>query len=216
MGYFREVPNVEYQSFLNGKLSAQDYFEVKNFFRRVKLREDLDSIFTVFTKFTIPDGIRPDTLAEQLYGSSELDWVVLITAGIINVKNEWPLSNNELYKFCEQKYGNDKINAVSHYETDLVVDSKNRLILRKGLIVDSNFTIPDPNNTIQLINPVSPVTNFQYEIRKNDEKRQIYVLKSEYLPQFLSDTRELMLYTESSEYINDLLIRTENTETKSP
>lgn len=216
MGYFREVPNVEYQSFLKDKSSSQDYFEVKNFFRRVKLREDLDSIFTVFTKFTIPDGIRPDTLAEQLYGSSELDWVILITAGIINVKNEWPLSNSELYKFCEQKYGIDGINAVSHYETDLVVDLNNRLILRRGLIVDSNFEIPNPNDRTQLINPVSPVTNFQYEIRKNDEKRQIYVLKSEYLSQFLSDTRELMLYTESSEYINDLLIRTENTETKSP
>lgn len=216
MGYFKEIPNLEYQSFLKDKLSSQDYLVVKNFFRRVKLRDDLDSIFTLFTKLTIPDGVRPDTLSEQLYGTPELDWVVLITAGIINVKNEWPLSYRELQKYSERKYGLSDINSVRHYETKLVKDNRGRMILPQGLVVDSNFTIPDPNDSSLTLNPVIPVTNFQYETRENDKKRQIYVLKKDYLAQFLSDTRQLMLYTESSEYINELLIRTENTETKSP
>lgn len=216
MGYFKEVPNLEYQSFLKDKISSQDYLVVKNFFRRVKLRDDLDSIFTLFTKYTINDGLRPDNVAEQLYGNPELDWVVLITAGIINVKNEWPLRTDELYRYSERKYGLDYINAARHYETELVKDSRGRMILPRGLIVDANFTIPDPSNSSATLNPVVPVTNFQYETRENDKKRQIYVLKNAYLPDFLSDTRQLMLYTESSEYINELLIRTENTEVKSP
>lgn len=216
MGYFKEVPNLEYQSFLRDKSSVQDYLVVKNFFRRVKLRDDLESIFTIFTKYTIFDGLRPDNVAENLYGNPELDWVVLITAGIINVKNEWPLSNQELYRYCERKYGPAYLFSARHYETKLVTDNRGRLILPKGLIVDANFTIPDPNDSSSTLNPVIPITNFEYETRENDKKRQIYVLKNSYLPQFLSDTRQLMSYTESSEYINDLLIRTENTETKSP
>lgn len=211
MGYFREIPNLEYQSFLKDKSSSQDYLLVKNFFRRVKLRDDLQSIFTIFNKYTIKDGMRPDNVAEDLYGSPELDWVVLIVAGIINVKNEWPLKNSELYDYVLNKYGNDYINSAKHYETTLVTDSRNRLIMPAGLIVDSTFTIPDPYDKLQTINPVIPITNYEYEVRENDKKRQIYVLKDSYLEQFLNDSRSLMLYTESSEYINELLIRTENT-----
>lgn len=216
MGYFKEVPNLEYQSFLKGKESSQDYLLVKNFFRRVKLRDDLESIFTIFTKYTIQDGLRPDNVAEKLYGNPELDWVILITAGIINVKNEWPLDNKQLYDYSLEKYGFDNLNSPRHYETTLVVDGNNRLVLPPNLIVDQNFTITDPTDPLGTLNPVVPISNYQYEVKKNNDKRQIYVLKKDYLGQFLNDTRQLMLYTDSSEYVNDLLIRTENTEVKLP
>lgn len=216
MGYFRELPDVEYQSFLNNRKSTQDYLTVKNFFRRVKLRDDLQSIFTVFNRYTIPDGARPDTVAEDLYGDSTLDWVVLIVAGIINVQTEWPLSDLDIYRFAENKYGLADLNSVKHYETKQVVDDLNRLILPAGLVVDSNFTIPDPSNPGTTINPVRGLTNYEYEVRENDKKRQIYILKNEYLEQFLDDSRALMLYTDSSEYINELLIRTENTRVTMP
>ena len=41
MGYFRELPNLLYPSFLPEKTSSLDFIEVKNIFRRVKLRDDL-------------------------------------------------------------------------------------------------------------------------------------------------------------------------------
>ena len=75
---------------------------VKNLFRRNKLRDDLQNVFTLFNKYEIVDGARPDTVAEEFYGSAELDWVVLMTAGIINVRDEWPLSNYQLYQYAER------------------------------------------------------------------------------------------------------------------
>jgi hypothetical protein len=216
MGYFRELPDVEYQSFLTDRRSSQDYLTVKNFFRRVKLRDDLQTIFTVFDKYTIPDGARPDTVAEDLYGDSTLDWVVLIVAGILNVNTEWPLSDRDLYRFAENKYGIAEMNSEKFYETYQVVDSLNRLILPAGLVVDSNFTIPNPDIKTSTITPTRSVSNYEYEVRENDKKRQIYILKNQYLDQFLSDSRALMLYTDSSEYINELLIRTENTRVTTP
>ena len=89
MGYFRELPNIEYQSFLSDAVSSQDYLTVKNLFRRNKLRDDLQNVFTMFDKYEIVQGARPDTVAEEFYGREELDWVVLLTAGIINVRDEW-------------------------------------------------------------------------------------------------------------------------------
>lgn len=89
MPYFRELPNLEYQSFLSDRKSSDEYLLVKNLFRRVKLRDDLQNVFTLFEKYEILDGARPDTVAEQLYGSSQYDWVVLITAGITRVRDQW-------------------------------------------------------------------------------------------------------------------------------
>jgi hypothetical protein len=215
MSYFRELPNLEYQSFLSSRKGSDDYLLVKNIFRRVKLRDDLQNVFTIFNKYQIQEGARPDTVAEELYGSSQYDWVVLIGANIINVRNEWPLSDRDIYRYSEQLYGND-LNAVHHYETKEVKDSNGRLILPAGKIVDSVFTIPDPDILIQTLNPVIGISNYEYEVRKNNKKREIYVLKPAYLQQVINDTRKAMTYDRSSQYVNDKLIRTENTRVTMP
>jgi hypothetical protein len=215
MSYFRELPNLEYQSFLSTSKGSDEYLLVKNIFRRVKLRDDLQNVFTIFNKYQIQEGARPDTVAEELYGSSQYDWVVLITAGIVNVRNEWPLSDRDIYRYSEQLYGND-LNAVHHYETTEVKDSRGRLIFPASKIVDSTFTIPDPNIPVQTLNPVVGISNYEYEVRKNNKKRDIYVLKPAYLQQVINDTRKAMTYDKSSQYVNDKLIRTENTRVTMP
>ena len=210
MSYFRELPNLEYQSFLSDRRSVDDYLLVKNIFRRVKLRDDLQNIFTVFDKYQIPDGSRPELVAEELYGSVQYDWVVLISAGITKLRDEWPLSDKQVYDYAEGIYGED-LNAVHHYETVEVKDSIDRLILAAGKVVDLNFTIPKPGSPTETLNPVISISNYEYEIRKNNEKRDIYVLKPRYLQQALLDVRKEMFYDRSSQFVNDRLIKTENT-----
>ena len=210
MGYFRELPNLRYPSFLPNKTSSLDFVDVKNVFRRAKMRDDLQNNFTLFNKYEIPMGARPDTVAEDLYGSAQFDWVVLTVAGIINVRNEWPLNPKDLFDYSFDKYG-DALNSTRFFETTEVKDSSGRLILPKGKVVDSNFTIPKPGTPNATLNPVVGVSNYDYETRINDEKGKIFVLREEYLQEFLNDMREIMIYNESSEYLNDKTIQTENT-----
>ena len=210
MGYFRELPNLRYPSFLPEKTSSLDYVEVKNIFRRAKLRDDLQNNFTVFDKYEIPMGARPDTVAENLYGSSQFDWVVLTVAGILNVRNEWPLSDRDIYDYSFDKYG-ESLNSVKFFETKEVKDVDGRLVLPKGKVVDSNFTIPKPGEPTATLNPVTGISNYEYEVRLNEEKRTIFVLREEYLQEFLNDMRQMMTYNKSSEYINSKTIQTENT-----
>ena len=176
MGYFRELPNLEYQSFLSESRASDNYLLVKNLFRRVKLRDDLQNVFTVFNKYQIPDGSRPELVANELYGSEQYDWVVIVSAGITRVRDEWPLSDRDLYDYAQGIYGN-QLNDVHHYETTEVKDSNGRLILPAGQVVDSDFKIPNPANKLAELNPVIGISNFTYEVRKNNEKRTIYVLK---------------------------------------
>ena len=210
MGYFRELPNLRYPSFLPNKSSSLDFVEVKNLFRRAKMRDDLQNNFTIFNKYEIPMGARPDTVAEDLYGSAQFDWVVLTVAGIINVRNEWPLNPRDLYDYSLDKYG-DALNSTRYFQTTEVKDSNGRLVLPKGKVVDSNFTIPKPGSPNATLNPVVGVSNYDYETIQNDKKSRIFVLREEYLQEFLNDMREIMVYDESSEYLNDRTIQTENT-----
>ena len=218
MGFFRELPNIEYLSVLSDRDSSLDYIKVKNLFRRVKVRDDLKKYFTVFDRITIKDGARPDQVADTTYGNAELDWVVLLTAGIINVNNEWPLNSYELYNYSLEKYG-ALLNATKHFETIEIRDQKNRLILPKGKIVDSDFSIPNPSNPLTDLtgNAIRiGISYYEYETRLNEEKRQIDLLKPRYLDQFLRDMRKIMKYSRSSQYVSTRLIKTSNTRIKSP
>ena len=219
MGYFRELPNLLYQSFLSDKRSSLDYVEVKNLFRRVKLRDDLQNVFTIFDKYEIPDEFRPENVAEEFYGNDELDWVVLITANITNVRSQWPLNNRDIYQYSLEKYGNT-LNDTRFFETKEIKDSKGNIILEKGKVVDSDFEFKYTDNNINVIvkgNDVrTGISNYTYETKLNEEKRSIYILKQEYLQQFLNDFRDIMVYGESSQAIDDNLAKTENTNVTMP
>ena len=229
MTYFRELPNLEYQSFLPDSKSSDQYLLVKNLFRRVKLRDDLQNVFTVFDKYQIPDGSRPELVAQELYGSTQYDWVVIVSAGITRLRDQWPLSDKQIYDYAESIYGDD-LNAIHHYETTQVIDSEDRLILPAGQIVDSDFKVSYYDdgslytndatrlgeNVIRIEDPIIGVSNYEYEVRKNNDKRGIYVLKPRYLQQVINDTRKAMIYDRSSQYVNDTLIKTENTKSSIP
>lgn len=218
MTYFRELPNLEYQSFLSSRQASDEYVVVKNIFRRAKLRDDLQNVVTLFDKYQIPDGARPDTVAEELYGSSQYDWVVLISSGITRVRDQWPLSDRDVYNYAESIYG-ESLNDIHHYETQEIKDSKGRLILPAGKVVDLTFTIPNPSIPTQNLTQsqvVSGISNYEYEVEKNNKKRGIYILKKIYLQQFISDMRKAMTYDKSSQYVNPNLIRTENTRASNP
>ena len=212
MSYFKELPNLEYPSFLSDKNSSLDYIEIKNIFRRIKLRDDLQSAFTLFDKYEIPMGYTPNMVADEEYGSPELDWVVLITAGIINVRNEWPLSDSDIYDFALDKYGGN-INATRFYETKEIKDSDERIILPKGKVVDSNFVFTYYDNGRQSVsgtNVRTGISNYEYEVRINEDKRNIHLIKLGYLQQFLNDMRDIMVYDKSPQYVNETTVRTEN------
>ena len=224
MGYFRELPTLRYPSFLSDKISSLDYVDAKNLFRRVKLREDLQNILTLFDKYEIPDGFRPDNVAEDLYGSDTLDYVVIVCAGIVNIRDEWPLSNQDLYEYSENKYGVSGLTDIKYYETKLVKDSSGKVILPKGKRVDQNFKISYYDggitytndltklgtNVASIPNPINAISNYEYETLRNEEKRNIFVLKNGFLQQFLDDFKEIMTYDESSQRIDDNTAQTEN------
>jgi len=215
MTYFRELPNVEYQNFLSGDKS-QAYILMKNIFIRGKLRDDLQNNITVFDKYVIEEGERPDQIAEKLYGSAGFDWVVIVCANIINYQDQMPLTAQQLWEYVTYKYGEENINRTRYYETIQVKDDNNRLVLPGGLTVDKDFTIPNPDVPGAILNPTVGVTNFEYEGRINDAKKTIYVLKPGYLNMFLKDMNDISKYGFNSEFVDKKTIRVSNSKNLNP
>ena len=213
MAYFDELPNIAHPSLLPRSNKVEDRIIVKNIFKRAKLRDDVEQAITAVNYYQIEDGMRPDMVAEKLYNDPELDWVVLTSNNITNIRDQWPLSNNDLYEHMLEKYGSEtNIQGINHYETRQVLDEYNRVVMPAGLEVDFNFTFSYRNfsNTIVTVNPVVPLTHYDYEVRLNEEKRRIKVLRPEYLNAYISEHREIMEYEDSSDYISKRLKGTYN------
>ena len=213
MGYFKELPNLEYLSQLPDANTNETYITVKNLFKRAKLRTDIVNIITAFQYYQIKDNERPDVVASKLYDDSELDWVILITNNITNIREQWPLSSQDLYYYMIDKYGsNENISGIHHYETTEVKDEYNRLVVPSGLQVDSNYSITYSklNNALVTVSPVKSVSNYEYETDMNEKKRQIRILKPEYLSVIITDLRNIMRYDRSSQYVNQNTKKTYN------
>ena len=215
--YFRRLPNLDYPSLLKERESNTDFVQTKNLFRRVKIREDLFANFMQFDKYEVIGDERPDNVAEKVYGNDGLDWVILLSNNIIDINNEWPMNQSQLNIFLEEKYTPQQLVSIHHYETLELRDNKNQLILPAGLVVDADFNMEylsggQVKSTNSLIDgrPIKAVTFYDYENDLNDKKRNINVLKQEFLGLFIKDFERIMKYDKSSQYVNRKLKRTEN------
>ena len=214
--YFRNIPDFEYVNRTKDGQFISNYTQVKNFFKKGKIREDLFQDLTVFEKYSIRGDDRPDNVAYEIYGDATLDWVVLLSNNIVNIYNEWPLSQQAFETYVLDKYKTlAKLDEVHHYESNEVKDSSGVIIFPKGVRVSAGQSVSyfEPLSDEQVtVNPVSKaVTNYQYEQSVNDKKRRIFLIKSIYLNVVFDDLEEMMQYKEgSTQYVSESLKRADN------
>ena len=213
--YFRQVPDFEYVSRLpNAKIS--DYIRVKNLFKRGKLADDIFPNLSFFTKYQIEGDDRPDNVAYKVYNDATVDWVVLLSNNYTNIQSEWPLLQNDFDRYLLDKYGTyEKLNAVHHYETSEIKNVDGATITPAGLTVASDYSVTyydaATGQEVEKENTAVEVTNYEYESKIEDAKRDIYLLKPMYLNVIKDDMRDIMPYEKgSTEYISRTLKRAEN------
>ena len=320
--YFRQVPDFEYVNRTKGNKDISNYINVKNLFKRGRIRPDIFGNVSFFTKYKIIGDDRPDNVAYKEYNDSSLDWIILLSNNIQNIQNEWPLPQSSLDDVLLEKYGTyEKLHSgIHHYETVEIKNSKGGIVLPgglrtpnkwrtngnyiqaintkitqisgtdakvvtvtmnngiKNLVVGSEVLIEGVNSTyngrfpvtevltigdivirfkyvlpsipevkqpeikgteqvtftvegnvgtgnayyyeyydnnsyhtIPAANMTQAVTNYQYEIDKEDAKRNIFLLKPEYLNVMFNDLDDFMPYKKgAAQYVSNTLKRGEN------
>jgi hypothetical protein len=237
--YFRKLPSFEYVSRLpDAKIG--DYTQVKNFFKKGTLRQDIFENLAFFEKYKIKGNDRPDNVAYEIYNDSSLDWVILLANNIVNIQTEWPLTQTSFDTYLRTKYGNSIdseediyniiYNGIHHHETSEVKNSQGITIVPAGLIIDSDVTYNETTKTfkddtyysvnyydfyinqqVDSGNIAIPITNYEYEEKIEDAKRNIYILKTKYLNVVLDDMTDMMRYKEgSSQYVSEDLKRADD------
>ena len=214
--YFRNIPDFDYISRLPGGKNISDYVKTKNLFKRAKIRDDIFEDITYFVKYKISGDDRPDNVAFDVYRDSNLDWLVMLSNNIINLANEWPLTQRSFNNYCLNKYGSyENLYDTHHYETQEVRDSRGDVILEQGIQVPQNYSITffdvGIGTEILATGITNEVTNLDYEEKIQDDKANIFVLNKRDLSVVLNDISNIMPYKEgSTQYVNSKLVKGEN------
>ena len=214
--YFRQVPEFEYVSRLPDGKNIGDFVVVKNLFKRVEIRQDILQNLAYFTQYKIQGDDRPDLVAFKNYGDETLDWLVLLSNNILNIQNEWPMTNAAFNDFLIKKYGSyEKIEGIHHYESQEVKNASNVVLIRKGIEVPADYKLEyyetKTGQYVTKFNIADAITNYTYELRKEENKRNIYLLKPEYAELVINEIQTLMPYKKgSAQYVNRTLKRGED------
>ena len=169
--YFESFPFIQYDSFGDGNPK-----ELKNLLRRVKVRSDIRSNSSLFDTYFVREGETPEMIADRLYDNVNLHWVVLLFNDITDRYHQWPMTTCAFNKYVADKYTN--INGIHHYEiTETSGD--------RELKIDVGITNDDyPSAT--------PITNYEYEVARQNELRNIKLLDPRYVSDFVDEFKDLV------------------------
>ena len=174
--YFRQFEQGYYDLKGDGKEKL-----VTDLMTRVKVREKVIDEASLYDKYDVPSGERPEDTAFKHFGSSQYHWVILMTNNITDAYYEWPMSEQTFETFLIDKYAEP--GAIHHYE---VSQSSGR----------TSAQGPDDYSYLVEVNSdaagAQSVSNRQYEQRIQDEKRQINLLNPSYLNTFIEEFNKLV------------------------
>jgi hypothetical protein len=120
--YFQKFPKTFYT--LDNLATVQ---VITNITQRVVLTQELQTKFSVYDEYDVTDSDTPETLAYQIYGDSELHWIILHLNNVLDPRFDWPLSTTNLIRLIESKYTD--VNGIHHYEDSNQKEVNGNLIL---------------------------------------------------------------------------------------
>jgi len=202
MAYFDKVSEILYLKYDKNPYNG-DFIRIKNIFSRIKIVDDVLPQTTLLEDIFVQNGERPDNISKEYYNDPGFDWVIMMINNINNLYKDWPLESNVLENYINGKYAEPL--DIHHYET-IEQSYEDDIILKSGLRVEETFQFITPNNiTLSKNKSRIGISNAEYERRENDKKREILILRPEFLPEFVRITEDQLKFTPSTEFINSRL-----------
>jgi len=174
--FFSRFPKIAYD--ISGD---NNYKLVTDILRRVKIKSAIRDNTSLFDKYDIQNGESPETVAYKIYGDAKYHWVILLLNDVTNRYYDWPLDNYAFEEYVKNKYTNP--GAVHHYEK---IQSSGRTTSNGP--EDYSHKIEVNSDAVG----AQAVSNYEYERRLQDQKRQIKLLDPAYLPSFEQEFNKLV------------------------
>jgi Base plate wedge protein 53 len=166
MSYFSNFPDIYYQFTIG---NTQELKVIKDIVRNVRPIQDVLKNVTFFESYVIQDGDTAEIISERVYGTPYYHWVILLINEMYSHTEDWPIPNYLFDTFVTKKYG------VGHEYDIHQLYGRDHYVSTEGHVVDSNYAL------------AIPVTNYDYEQKINDTKRQIRLVSPQIIDTFTQD-----------------------------
>jgi hypothetical protein len=204
--YFNNFPTTYYTlSDTNSDLDV-----VTDVTKRIAFEQEFKKNSAAYIKYFVDDGDTPEIVAYKYYGDVEKHWIVLMMNDIIDPQYDWPLKESNVIKMMESKYSANasvgqtgvewaKNNVQSYYkvETKTVVSTGQYYVDKVQVDANTYANISVSNITYTLeegkqlnISTTKETKNYyDYEIDLNDSKRNVILLRGEFVPLAVRDLK---------------------------
>ena len=170
MSYFSYFSPLLYDPKGNGNAKL-----VTNILSRIRIRVNMKKEIVMLDAYDIKENETPEIVADRHHGSPYYHWIVMILNDVSDVYHDWPKPTRQLQKYVQTKYTDAQLSEVHHYE---IAQSSGDTIIK----------IQVPQGT----SGATTVTNYEYEVAKNDAKRSIDLLRNDYLGFFVDEFESLV------------------------
>ena len=166
MSYFQMFPDTLYDAKGDG-----NYTVMKDILTRVKLVASKKENILNFDYYNVQDGETPEMIAYKYYDDVELHWTIFLANNIVDYYEDWPMSVQRFEEFVKEKYANPQ--AIHHYE----------ITQTSG---DTTETIDVGMNIVEYPS-ATPISNYTYEDRLQEKKRQIRLIQPRFIPTIVEE-----------------------------
>jgi len=211
--FFNYFPKTVYTA--NTNTSGLD--TVTNIIARFGFEKTLKENSSAFYKYSVQDSDTPEIIAAKYYDNPERHWIVLMFNDIIDPQFDWPLRYENFIKFVDTKYtANGAANTTVQSGLAWAMSTNNvqsyyKIVTRTNIDNDSIVeTIQvDANTYVNVATSSSSVTlqsgdvitqtvtkskktYYEYEQEENESKRDITLLKPEFVSQIEKEFKKVI------------------------
>ena len=198
MKYFNTLPKIITSNYNGGVIVLTNLLARANI-----VPEALKSPLLYYT-YDIQEGDTPEIVAHKYYGDSYRYWIVLFANQMIDPQWDWPLSGSNFNRYITDKYTSFNPNStIHHYEkiveqTDVSTNtiSKNMIVISQttyNSLVSSTSSYTLPTGVVSVTTTGRAVDYYTYELELNESKRSIQLLNRNYVNEFESELKRLMV-----------------------
>ena len=171
MSYFNNFPTIMYDPTGDGSAKL-----ATNIMKRVRMRANMKKEVVMLDPYDVKENETPEIVSDKHHGSPHYHWVVMLLNDISDVNHDWVKSTRQMQKYLLSKYTETQLTETHHYE---ITQTSGDITTK---IEVENATYPS----------ASTVTNYEYEVALNEEKRQIDLLRDDYLGFFTEEFANLI------------------------
>jgi hypothetical protein len=158
----------------------------------------------LYYEYAVPDGETPEIVAHKFYGDVEQHWLIMKMNNIVDPKTDWPMDSRTFASYIDEKYANNGISqsttgymwAKSNNHSYYKIETRTLTLTGEKTVdkiqIDANtyanvqtststYTLADGYQLSISVDKTS-LSYYNYELQLNDQKRNIKIMKPEYVP----------------------------------